>query len=120
MVESLNVLLDKAASFLGVAADKVYEIALKQAQVTVVTDFVWIIIAVTLIAGGLLLGHYLMKKSKEVSSWDEGTYIMFGWLSRVIPTIIGLSIIITSILEIIQIKINPELWIIEYLVNLFK
>lgn len=122
MMEKLWEELGKLAEATGVAVEKLYVILEQQAKVQLVWNILFIIGIIVAIVAGILLSKYFSKKAKEGGAYNEwdipmvicsATTAIFGF--------IGLFFTIPKLVrEIVQIVVNPPVWILEYVMNLIK
>lgn len=122
MMEKMWEALEKLAQSTGVAVEQLYTILVQQAKVQLVFDVLLIIGIIILIAVGVFLTKYFLKKSKENELFDiwELPAIIVGF-ATCIGGFAGCTLQIpTLIADIIQILINPSVWILEYVMNLIK
>lgn len=121
MTEKLWEALEKLAESTGVAVEKLYVILEQQAKVQMVYDVLLLIgIIILLIIGGIVIKK-LHKKAKEDmwGDWD----VLFVIVSAVTSVFgcIGVFVLIPELIgEIVQIMVNPPVWILEYVMNLIK
>lgn len=125
MMVQLQELLFKAAEQLGVAVEAVWGVLLQQTKVELAINIITIIIALAVIAGGIVGGIAMLKayrKQQEERSWynvDEWLEPV-GWISIIVPPIFGSIFFLGNIRETVQLIFNPPMWVFEYLVKMFQ
>lgn len=115
--------LSKLAETTGVAIEKLYSILMQQSKVQVIYNILTIIGIIAGLIVGIIISRYFFKKAKTdigyASVWE-----LPGVICGAITAIAGFvgCFIITPLLigEIIQIFVNPDVWILEYIVKLIK
>lgn len=120
-MDKLAELLEKASQQLGVAVEQLYAVLLQQAKVELVFDVLIIIGLLVLIALGIFAIKFCTKKANEdyYSDWEVGAMVSTAF--TVITAVVSiLGFIPIAIREIVQILINPPVWVLEYLVRMFS
>lgn len=122
MMEKMWEALEKLAQSTGVAVEKLYVILEQQAKVQLVYDVLMIIGVIVAILVGVFLTKYFLKKSKEDGLYSEWEIpATFTGITTGVGGFIGCVLLIPSLIaEIVQILINPSVWILEYVMNLIK
>lgn len=110
-------LLTKASEKLGIAVDLVYDVVAQQSKVVLVWNILTII-------GLLILSVVLWKiGTKLIKHYDEvldDWCAVLGWTCRACAGFLPVLLIPEMIRGCVQILVNPPIWILEYLTNLFK
>lgn len=122
MTETLTTLLEKASVAMGVAVDQVYSMLIQQAKVELVFDILLIIGMLLLIGFGVFAVKFCKKKADEegyYSEWEAGV-VVSSIMTAVAAGVTFIGIIPLAIKEIVQILINPPVWVIEYLIRMFS
>lgn len=125
MMGQLQELLSKAAEQLGVAVEAVWGVLLQQTKVELVINVITVIIALLLIGGGIFAGLKMLKayhKQEQERRWFEVDEWLepVGWVSLILPPIVGSLVFMCNIRETVQLIFNPPLWVFEYLVKMFQ
>lgn len=121
MTEKLWEALEKLAESTGVAVEKLYVVLEQQAKVQMVYDVLLLLgVVILLIIGGVAIKK-LHKKAKEdmYGDWD----VLFVIVTAVTGVFgcMGVFVLIPELIkEIVQIMVNPPVWILEYVMNLIK
>lgn len=118
IINTLSKGIDMVSQKLGVAANKIYPILLKQAQYQLIMDIITSIIwTIVLIVGSILICNGIKgiqsEKGIVYNSFEKGEGI-FGvayFMITIILIIISVTVLILTIPEIPQIIINPQ-WFI--------
>lgn len=114
---TITELLTKASEKLGIAVDLVYDVVVQQSKVVLVWNILAIIGLLILSAVLWKIGTKLIKHYDEVL--DDWCAIL-GWTCRACAGFFPVILIPEMIRECVQILVNPPIWILEYLTNLFK
>lgn len=109
-------LLEQAGTALGVAGEQVYGVLVRQAYVEAVLS-VFCVLAV--IVGFVLMWKGTAKLIESAnndcySDADVGAYIIRGFACVIAPVAIYFDV-----RTIIQVVVNPAMWVLEYLTNMF-
>ncbi len=123
MMERLWDALEKIAQSTGVTVEKLYVLLEQQAKVQLAYDILLVIGIIVMIIAGVIFSKYCFKRYKEdgrhFSEWET-----YATLSSVITSVGVFSsclfFVPMLIGEIIQILINPPVWILEYVMKLIK
>lgn len=121
MTEKLWEALEKLAESTGVAVEKLYVVLEQQAKVQMVYDVLLLLgVVILLIIGGVAIKK-LHKKAEEdmYGDWDV-LFIIITAVTSVFGGVAVFAIIPELIKEIVQIMVNPPVWILEYVMNLIK
>ena len=116
--EQVMSVINQIAEKLGVVAEKVYPLLVKQAQYHATMDIVWIIVLSILLVASIIASIWLMKKV-----WEDCEDIGLTFLVALIPIMVicGIAASLTCcITELIQINVNPEYFIFQMVSNLIK
>lgn len=109
MMEQLPSLLEKLSDQLGVASAKIWEWALLNVYVEVVTDFIVIGLTLILIFGIIIFNKWLNKNNLKCFT-DYSDPTGYGVINIIlgILCVIGIIISIISIFQLPSLIINPE------------
>lgn len=120
-METLAELLEKASQAMGVAVEQVYAVLLQQAKVVLVFDIIVIIGLLALTGVGVFAIKYCRKRAKGdyYSEWHAGV-VVSSTVTAIIAGVSFLGAIPTGIREIVQILVNPPVWVLEYLAKMFS
>lgn len=122
MIEKIWVELEKLAQSTGVAVEKLYVMLEQQSKVQLTYDILALIGMVVLVIVGVYLSKYFFKKEKDSDYY--GDWGVAGVVVAIFTGAIGVvsffCIAPVLIEEIVQIIINPPIWILEYVMNLIK
>ena len=85
----------------------------------------WIVLIlfllVILISGGIYVSRYFFKKYKESRYADWETPMILSGIITGVTGFLSIFFIIPELVrEIVQILVNPPVWILEYVMNLIK
>lgn len=122
MMEKLWDALEKIAQSTGVAVEKLYVLLEQQAKVQLAYDILLIIGIIVVIIAGVIFSKYCFKRVKEdgrFSNWETPA-IISTVLTGALGIFGGFCLLPSLIGEIIQILINPPVWILEYVMKLIK
>ena len=114
--------LEKLAQSTGVAVEQLYTILVQQAKVQLVFDVLQILGIIILVVVGVFITKYFLKKSKKNDLFDIwGLPAIIVGSTTCIGAFVGCTLEIPALIaDIIQILINPSVWILEYVMNLIK
>lgn len=120
--EAIQVMADK----LGVAAEKLYPVLIKQAHIDARFAFLWAAIGLAmLIFIGIMIYQFYFKvidgggyKTTRSSDWDSG-HIAF-WMSAVIGAFVGLIMFACNLRTFGTAFYNPEWHAIKMILDLVK
>lgn len=122
MMDKLWEALNKLAESTGVAIEHLYTLLVQQAKVQMIWDALIVLGVLLLIALGIFVTMFFIKKYKEddfYSEWETPA-IASGVITGVLGVICVVGVIPSAIREIVQIAVNPPVWILEYVMNLIK
>lgn len=123
MMDKLWEALNKLAESMGVAVEHLYVILVQQAKVQMVWDVLIILGIVIAIVFGIVMTRYFVKKCKAdgglYNEWDIAVTIS-GVITGAFSLVMITTVLPTIIKEIVQIAVNPPVWILEYVMNLIK
>lgn len=126
MVDKLIVELQKLEEYSGVTVESLYDMLEKQANVHLVYDILGIVGCVALICLGILASVYFIQKDDETNlGWHCITSIYevmkeISLIATLSISAISLLVIPYCIGDIIQILVNKQGWILEYVTKLIK
>lgn len=126
MMDKLIIELQKLEEYTGVSINSLYEMLEKQANVQLVHDILSIVACITLLCLGVLASIYFIKKDEETNlGWHciSSIYEVMKEISLIATlgiTSVSICIIPSRISEIIQIVMNKQAWILEYVTKLIK
>ncbi len=121
MLEKMWEVLEKLAKTTGVAVEKLYVILEQQAKTQLVLDILTILGIICLIIGGIYVSRYFFKKYKESRYADWETPMILSGIITGVTGFLSIFFIIPELVrEIVQILVNPPVWILEYVMNLIK
>lgn len=126
MVDKLIVELQKLEEYSGVTVKALYDMLEKQANVHLVYNILGIVGCVTLTCLGILASVYFIKKGEETNlGWHCITSIYEVMKEISLTATLGIStisllVIPSCIGDIIQILVNKQAWILEYVTKLIK
>jgi hypothetical protein len=118
--EQINSVINNLAEKLGVAADKVYPMLVKQSYISGIADIIWIIVSIVIIS---IFGRLLFKSIKNpiTDKWNDWT----GW--QIGKTIITICILLIFVIVFsvclndgINALGNPEWYAIQNIINQIK
>lgn len=120
-MEELWSRLDKLAESTGVAVEQLYSVLLQQAKVQLVYDILLLIGIIVLVAIGVLITKKCYKNSikNPYSEWIV-VFIILSVVTCAFGFVGVIAIIPKLIKEIVQITVNPPVWVLEYIANLIK
>ncbi|WP_297994090.1 hypothetical protein [uncultured Clostridium sp.] len=122
MIEKLWDALEKIAQSTGVAVEKLYVLLEQQAKVQLACDILLVIGIIVVIIAGVIFSKYCFKRKNEdgrFSDWETPA-IISTVLTGTLGIFGGFCLLPCLIEEIIQILINPPVWILEYVMKLIK
>lgn len=108
MVDALNILAEK----LGVTAEYLWGVLIRQAQVEVITDLIWYAITAVLIVAALRYLPRWLKALQDADYGDEPRFVVpsaaliLATLMFALGTVLGFSDTITKVR-------NPEYWALK-------
>lgn len=114
---TLSQMLEKASQTMGVAVEQVYNILLQQAKVELVWDILGIIAIILILAVCYTLAYKLYKAESKYDYYKNYTGAV---LTALLPTIFGGVFGTMAVIEIVQILVNPPVWVLEFLVKMFQ
>ena len=120
-MEKLWDALGKLAESTGVAVEQLYVVLQQQAKVQLVCDILLVVAIVIALISAIIITIKLLKKVLKdgmYSDWEIPA--MLSAIVTVVLGIISLFVVPMNIIEIVQILVNPPVWILEYVVNLIK
>jgi hypothetical protein len=113
IINMLSQGIDMISQKLGVAADKIYPVLLKQAQYDMVMDIIWSVIGSIL----LIIAITLTIKIRKIIKTDDEVLILISIIGIVVGYFVGILITIICIPNIIQIIINPQYYIFTHYIR---
>lgn len=121
IIKTLSDGIDMIAKKLGVAADKIYPILMKQTQYNFAMDIMWLIIGIVLLIASIMLTTKIVKSLKNENGYfyhdthseneEGGLATFFSFLGIGILYVVSIIMVIDHISEMIQIVINPQYFI---------
>jgi phosphatidylglycerophosphate synthase len=120
MNDNAVALLDKIADKLGVTAQYLWSVMLKQAPVYITTTLIEYAILLVVIVLVLRFRKTIGKWMFEVGDAGDGLVAMFGSLIIVISGVIWLLVALFSFHHLITAIFNPEYWALEQLLDVLK
>ena len=114
---TLSQMLEKASQTMGIAVEQVYNILLQQAKVELVWDILGIIAILLILAVCYTIAYKLYKEESKNDYYKNYTGAV---LTAVLPTIFGGVFGTMAVIEIVQILVNPPVWVLNFLVKMFQ
>jgi uncharacterized membrane protein len=122
--EQINLIIDNLSKKLGVAADKIYPVLMKQAQCDLIIKMIWLGIGILLLITSVILTVKIVKSLKnENGSYykdfheEGGIGTTFSIIGIVLLYILSIFLIIFTIQDIVQIVINPDYYIFNHYIQ---
>ena len=116
-MERLVDLLEKASQATGVAVEQVYQILIQQSKVELIWNTLGIIAILVILAICYTVAYKMYKKERKYSEYRDYTGAI---MTAIIPTIFGGLFSTIAVVEIVQILVNPQVWVLEYLIKMFQ
>lgn len=110
-MEQLTQLLTQLAEKLGTTSEYLWEVLLKQAQLALVTNSLFLFLLVIVLMGCVLAIRSLLKKWDEDSDKELLISILF------LLTFIFTGLIIVMIQDVLTLSINPEYWVLTEILD---
>ena len=122
--EQVNSVINNLCDKLGIAADKIYPVLIKQAHIDGIMGIIWFVISLAIAITGFIVGVKALKNPEEndsyaaLSDWTVWTHvrIWFGFALTLIFTIIAAN----SINTVITALGNPEWYVLQTILNQVK
>lgn len=116
-METLANLLEKASQTMGVAVEQVYQVLLQQAKVELVWDILGVIAILAVLAICYTISYKMYKSESKSDYYRDYTGAV---MIAVLPTIFGGLLGSMAIVEIVQILVNPPVWVVQFLIKMFQ
>lgn len=125
--EQLNLVINNLAEKLGVAADKLYPMLIKQAYIDGIISLIWIAVGLLLLIGNLYLinryyiqdieveRHNYIERVKRSENWEE-EHVAF-WIISIITLLLGIIMSVGNVNNCITALNNPEWYAIKTILN---
>lgn len=112
------VLLEQLAIKLGVTAEHLWEVLIRQAQITAIQYTIFSIFILSAIVTWDIYGINKTRKrnGQDYPDWD-GDAVAFVWGSVLLFTGFALGVTIPLMIEAITCFINPEYWALRQILN---
>lgn len=122
--EQVNSVINNLCDKLGIAADKIYPVLIKQAHIDGIMGIIWFVISLAIAITGFIVGVKALKNPEEnddyaaLTNWTAWTHvrIWFGFALTLIFTIIAAN----SINTVITALGNPEWYVLQIILNQVK